>query len=174
MNGYKSLSYKERTQQFYYLLLLTLLALFILSLILLSRFSNPFNNEIAFEMQLLEQQKKFLKQQKTVNPFLEKTFAKIDQVPLRSMQAFVENDIKNSISDITNTSNDESINDPRKEGFQQIASFYKMYFEDKKIAGKKVENIELFEKQFSECSIGFKEKEQQLAQKNAAISARSK
>ena len=49
-----------------------------------------------------------------------------------------------------------------------------MYFEDKKIAAKKTENIKLFEQQFEECSIGFKEKEQQLAQKKNAIIARNK
>jgi hypothetical protein len=31
----------------------------------------------------------------------------------------------------------------------------------------------LFEKQFTECSIGFKDKEQQLAQKKAAILSRN-
>lgn len=62
----------------------------------------------------------------------------------------------------------------RKEAYLQIANFYKMYFEDKKIAAKRTENIRLFEQQFQECSIGFKDKEQELTQKKNAMLARSK
>ena len=89
-------------------------------------------------------------------------------------QPFVENDIKSSINDLANYFESNEVFDTRKNDYLQIAKFYRMYFEDKKIAAKKTENIKLFEQQFEECSIGFKEKEQQLAQKKNAIIARNK
>ncbi|XZF16259.1 type VI secretion system TssO [Chitinophagaceae bacterium MMS25-I14] len=172
MNGYTSLSRKEKYQQFFYLLLLSAAILLVLYFIFLRR-KNTSGNELAFEMQLLEQKKAFSDRAKNVHPFLEKTFRNIDEMPLTGAQAFIETDIKNNINDIASLSTDLTINDPRKEGFLQIAQFYKMYFEDRKIAGKKLANIEEFQRQFTECSIGYKEKSQQLAQKNAASAARS-
>ena len=122
---------------------------------------------------MLEQRNKFAKQQTLVAPLLETSYRKINVLQLATPQPFAENDIKNSINDVANSFENTNIYDTRKEGYLQIAQFYKMYFEDKKIAAKKTENITLFQKQFEECSIGFKEKEQQLSQKKNAILSRS-
>ena len=173
MQGYVSLSRKEKYQHFFCLLLLLAAAVMILGLIFFRNYRSPFSNETLYEMQLLEEKNKFAKLQEEIDPFLRKTFDKIDVLQLKSLQPYVETDIENNINDIANVVNNDKISDPRKEAFLQIAHYYKMYFDDKKIAAKKSENILLFEKQFTECSIGFKEREQQLAQKNAAISARN-
>jgi len=124
-------------------------------------------------MQILEQKKKFEKLQNDIQPFLQKTYSKIDALPPSGFQSFTEADIKNNINQVANASTDELIADPRKESYYQIALYYKMYFEDKKITGKKADNIILFEKEFMECSIGFQNKEQQLAQRKAAMAARN-
>jgi len=173
MQGYISLSRKEKYQYFFYLLLLLVTGLVILCYIFLRNYPSPFSNDIGFEASMLEQKNKFEKLQGTIQPFIEKTYEKIDALPLSGIQPFAESDIQHSINEIANVSTDETIVDPRKECYIQIAQFYKMYFEDKKIAGKKADNILLFENQFTECNIGFKDKEQQLAQKKAAIAARN-
>lgn len=173
MEGYTSLSRREKYQHFFYLILLLLAATVILGIIFLRNYDSPFSNETSYEMQMLEQKNKFAQLQNDIYPFLQKTYNKIDVLPMKDLQPYTETDIKNNINEIANALNDDKVFDPRKEAFLQIAQYYKMYFDDKKIAGKKADNILLFEKQFTECSIGFKDKEQQLAQKKAAISSRN-
>lgn len=168
-----SMEQKERQQYFVYLIILTVISVALLSVIFLRKMPNPFNNDQAFEMNILKDHKKFNDKQAEVYPFMEKTFQKIDVLPITQLKGFAESDIINSIADISNVAKDQQLNDMRKENFPQIASFYKMYLNDKKIAFAKLQNIALYEKQYTECNIGFKEKEQQLSQKNAAISARS-
>ena len=85
-----------------------------------------------------------------------------------------ENNIVYGINDVVSFfQNGENINDIRKDAYPQIAKFYKMYFNDKKIVSSKTENIKSFEKQFDECSIGFKEKKSQLFQRETALKSRS-
>lgn len=167
------LSKREKGYQFIYLLVMLLLALLVLSVIILRKFDSPFSESNALEIQMLEQKNKFIRQQEIVEPLLKKSYEKISILKQETPQPFAENDIKNSINDVANSFENAGIYDTRKEGYLQIAQFYKMYFEDKKIAAKKTENITLFQKQFEECSIGFKEKEQQLIQKQNAILSRS-
>lgn len=173
MEGYVSLSRKEKYQYFFYLLLLLLVGMTLFGYIFLRHYASPFTNSIGYEMQLLEQKNKFEQLQTDIQPFLKKTYDKIDALPPTGLQPFTESDIKNSINAIANASADEQVPDIRRESYLQIAQFYKMFFEDKKIAGKRADNIVLFERQFTECSIGFKDKEQQLAQKKVAMAARN-
>ena len=131
-----------------------LVVLLVSGFVFLRKFQSPFTQTDVMDIQLLAQKNKFSEQQKIVEPLLKNTFTKI------------------SINDLANYFQSIVVFDTRKNDYLQIAKFYRMYFEDKKIAAKKTENIKLFEQQFEECSIGFKEKEQQLAQKKNAIIAR--
>jgi CRISPR/Cas system CSM-associated protein Csm3 (group 7 of RAMP superfamily) len=173
MNEYNSLSKRERTYQFFYLFFMLLTALAVLSFLLLRKFNSPFSESDILGLQMLSNKNKFAKQQNALEPLLTNTYTKIDILKPEELQPFTENDIQNSINDVYNAFSDVDIYDPRKGAYLQIALFYKMYFEDKQMAAKKTENIKLFEKQFEECSIGFKDKEQQLAQKKNAILSRS-
>jgi hypothetical protein len=152
---------------------MSLLAALVFTIIVLRKFDSPFSGTDTLEIQMLEQKNKFARQQLIVFPLLETAYKKISILKQETPQPFAENDIKNSINDVANCFENVEIYDIRKDGFLQIAQFYKMYFEDKKIAAKKAENIALFQRQFEECSIGFKENEQQLAQKKNAILSRS-
>lgn len=174
MNGAISLSKRERRYQFFYLLGMLLVVLLVSGFVFLRKFQSPFTQTDVMDIQLLAQKNKFLEQQKIVEPLLKNTFTKISILKVEKPQPFVENDIKSSINDLANYFESNEVFDTRKNDYLQIAKFYRMYFEDKKIAAKKTENIKLFEQQFEECSIGFKEKEQQLAQKKNAIIARNK
>ena len=172
MNGAISLSKRERRYQFFYLLGMLLVVLLVSGFVFLRKFQSPFTQTDVMDIQLLAQKNKFSEQQKIVEPLLKNPFTKISILKVEKPQPFVENDIKSSINDLANYFQSNEVFDTRKNDYLQIAKFYRMYFEDKKIAAKKTENIKLFEQQFEECSIGFKEKEQQLAQKKNAIIAR--
>lgn len=174
MNGAISLSKRERRYQFFYLLGMLLVVLLVSGFVFLRKFESPFTQTDVMDIQLLAQKNKFSEQQKIVEPLLKNTFTKISILKVEKPQPFVENDIKSSINDLANYFESNEVFDTRKNDYLQIAKFYRMYFEDKKIAAKKTENIKLFEQQFEECSIGFKEKEQQLAQKKNAIIARNR
>lgn len=168
-----SLSNREKRYQFIYLFGMLLFTMFVLGIIVLKNFDSPFSSTDALETQMLAQKNKFSEEQSIVLPLLKSSYKKISILKQETPQPFAENDIKNSINDVANSFENTAIYDTRKEGYLQIAQFYKMYFEDKKIAAKKTENITMFEKQFEECSIGFKDKEQQLSQKHNAILSRS-
>lgn len=173
MEAQSSLSKREKRYQFTYLLGMTLLALLVFIIIIGRKSDSPFSEADLLQIQMLEQKNKFAQQQNLVSPLLENSYRKISILKLETPQPFAENDIKNSINDVANSFERINIYDTRKDGYLQIAHFYKMYFEDKKIAAKKSENINLFQKQFEECSIGFKDKEQQLAQKKNAMLSRN-
>jgi hypothetical protein len=172
MKAIISLSKREKQYNFLYLIGLLIITIFVLSLIFLRSFESPFNSFIELDGQLLDQKNKFFEQQEIVEPLIETTFRKIHILQNENLQPFAENDIKNSINDVANCFEKDNIYDSRKNGYFQIALFYKMYFEDKKIAAKKHENIKNFTKQFEECMIGFKEKEQQQNQIKSALLSR--
>lgn len=173
MERKSTLSAREKRYQFIYLMGMTLFAILLFGLINVRNFDSPFSGTDMLEIQMLAQKNRFAHQQHMVAPLLESSYKKISSLKYEMPQAFAENDIKNSINAVANSFENVNIFDTRKEGYLQIAQFYKMYFEDKKIAAKKVENITLFQKQFEECSIGFKDKEEQLSQKRNAILSRS-
>lgn len=173
MQTYNTLSSREKIHQFVYLLSMLLVFMGVFCFVIYRKFDNPLSAGNILETQMLEQNNKFMQHQHLVMPLLEISYKKINILQLSSLQPFAENDIKNSINDVANSFANVNIYDTRKEGYVQIAQFYKMYYEDKKIAAKKTENIKLFEKQFEECSIGFKDKEQQLIQRRNAILSRS-
>jgi CRISPR/Cas system CSM-associated protein Csm3 (group 7 of RAMP superfamily) len=152
---------------------MSIFVVLIFIIILVRKFDSPFSGSDIFEIQMLEQKNKFAQQQLIVSPLLKTSYKKINILKHETPQPFAENDIKNNINDVANSFENINIYDTRKEGYLQIAQFYKMYFEDKKIAAKKTENITLFQKQFEECSIGFKDKESQLSQKKNAMLSRS-
>lgn len=161
----QSLSQKERTYQFLYLVSMLLLTQLLLGLIFLSSYQSPFSQTTVLDAQLVEQYNQFNDLQKTVEPVMKETFQKISQLQATSPQPQVEDDLARRIDAVASFFSHTNSYDPRKEGYRQIANFYQMYFEDKKIVGRKTENTEQFRKEFEECSIGFKDKKQQLIQR---------
>lgn len=173
MNKSTTLSPREKKYQFIYLFSIFITVLLVFTFIIYQKFNTSLSSGNMLETQMLEQINLFDKQRNLVEPVVETVYKKINILKHETPQPFAENDIKNSINDIANSFVNTDIYDTRKEGYIQVAEFYKMYFEDKKIAAKKAENIKLFEKQYEECSIGFKEKEQQLIQRRNAILSRN-
>lgn len=174
MQGQITLSKKERHYQFLYLILMLFAALIFMGIIFLRGFQSPFSDNDIVSVQMLEEKNKFDLKQKQSFKIMDSTFSMINKLTDEAPQPFVENNIMYGINDVAGYyQNGDNINDIRKEAYPQIAKFYKMYFNDKKIISSKTENIKNFEKQFDECSIGFKEKRSQLFQRETALQSRS-
>lgn len=174
MQGQITLSKKERHYQFLYLILMLFAALIFMGIIFLRAFKSPFADNDIVSIQMLEEKAKFDQKQKSSFKVMDSTFSMINKLTDEAPQPFVENNIMYGINDVAGYyQNGDNINDIRKEAYPQIAKFYKMYFNDKKIISSKTENIKNFEKQFDECSIGFKEKKSQLFQRETALQSRS-
>ena len=173
MQGQITLSKKERHYQFVYLVLMLLAAMIFLGIIFLKGFESPFSSSDMIAIQTLDQKSKFDQQQKIVQPLMDSTFTQINKLTDEAPQPFEENNIRYGINDIANSFENAGVTDLRKQAYPQIAQFYKMYFDDKKLISKKSENIKIFEKQFQDCSIGFKEKKGQLFQRENALKSRN-
>ncbi|RMZ58867.1 hypothetical protein D1632_14940 [Chryseobacterium nematophagum] len=175
MEGHITLSKKEKQYQFLYLVLMLFAALLFLSVIFLKGFESPFSDEDIISVQNLEEKVKFDHQQKIGQRLLDSTFLQVDRLKTDEIvQPFVENNIMYGINDIANYfQNKPGSADVRKEAYPQLAEFYKMYFEDKKILSTRTEDIKRFEKQIEECRIGFKDKQNQLFQRENALKART-
>lgn len=163
------LSKKEKKYYFLYLLGLLFFAVLLLSMIMLHRYESPFNNSDILAIQTLENKAKFDERQKMAQPIIDSTFSRIEKLSVENPNPLLENEIRYSINDIANIFETVNIIDPRKQSYHQIAQFYKMYVEDKNIAGKKNENIKIFTKQFDDCSIGYKERINQKLQRDNAL-----
>lgn len=164
-----TLSNKEKRYYFLYLLGLLFFAVLLLSIVVLYRSESPFNNSDILAIQTLQEKAKFDERQKVAQPVIDSTFNKIEKVSVDDHNPLQENEIRYSINDIANIFETVNITDPRKQSYIQIAQFYKMYMEDKDVAGKKNENIKIFTKQFEDCSIGFKERKNQKLQRDNAL-----
>jgi hypothetical protein len=158
MQGQISLSKKERHYQFLYLIVMLLSALLFLGIIFLKGFQSPFADEDIVSIQVLEEKAKFDQKQKLSFKTLDSTFSMINRLSDKPPEPFVENDIQYGINDIVGYfQTGEDIDDIRKDAYPQIAKFYKMYFNDKRIISSKTENIKNLNRQAEECAIGFKE-----------------
>lgn len=174
MQAQVTLSKKEKRYQFLYLILMLFTALIFMGIIFLRGFQSPFSDNDIVSVQMLEEKAKFDQKQKLSYKVLDSTFSMINKLTDEAPQPFEENNIMYGVNDVAGYyQNGENINDIRKEAYPQIAEFYKMYFNDKKIISSKTENIKNFEKQFEECSIGFKEKKSQLFQRETALNSRT-
>ena len=173
MQGQITLSKKERHYQFFYLILMLVAALIFLGIIFLKGYESPFSDEDVRGIQSLEQKAEFEQQQKVVLPMMDSTFVMITKLTNETPQPFVENNVMNGINDLANYFGDNGIVDIRKDAYPQIAKFYKMYFDDKKVVSTTTEDIKRFEKQVEDCRIGFKDKQNKLYERENALKSRT-
>ncbi|MBE4951003.1 type VI secretion system transmembrane protein TssO [Chryseobacterium culicis] len=172
MQGQITLSKKERHYQFFYLILMLVTAMLFLGVIFLKGFESPFSDEDVRGIQNLEQKAEFEQHQKVVLPIMDSTYAMITKLTNDGPQPFVENNIQLGVNDLNNYFNGTDVVDIRKDAYPQIAKFYKMYFDDKKVISTTSEDIKIFQKQVDECRIGFKDKQNKLYQREQDLKAR--
>ncbi|MBO9694318.1 MULTISPECIES: type VI secretion system transmembrane protein TssO [unclassified Chryseobacterium] len=172
MQGQITLSKKERHYQFFYLILMLITAMLFLGVIFLKGFESPFSDEDVRGIQNLEQKAEFERHQKIVLPIMDSTYTMITKLTDDGPQPFVENNIQLGVNDLNSYFNGTDVVDIRKDAYPQIAKFYKMYFDDKKVISTTSEDIKIFQKQVDECRIGFKDKQNKLYQREQDLKAR--
>lgn len=148
-------------------------AMFFLGIIFLKGFVSPFSDEDVRGIQNLEEKAEFEQHQKVVLPIMDSTYAMISKLTNEAPQPFVENNIQVGINDLNSYFNGYDVTDIRKDAYPQIAKFYKMYFEDKKVISTTSEDIKKFDKQVEDCRIGFKNKQNRLYERETALKART-
>lgn len=172
MQGQITLSKKERRYQFFYLILMLVTAMLFLGVIFLKGFESPFSDEDVRGIQNLEQKAEFEQHQKVVLPIMDSTYTMITKLTDDGPQPFIENNIQLGVNDLNSYFNSTDVVDIRKDAYPQIAKFYKMYFDDKKVISTTSEDIKIFQKQVDECRIGFKDKQNKLYQREQDLKAR--
>jgi len=172
MQGQITLSKKERHYQFFYLILMLLVAMIFLGIIFLKGFASPFSDEDIIAIQKLEKKNEFEKQQKLLQPRIDSTYSIINKMSGTTPEPYIEQEISIGINDIGNHFGGE-VTDIRKEAYPQIVKFYKMYFEDKTTLSITNENIKKLETDLADCQIGFKNKQGRLYDRNEQIRNRT-
>ncbi|MGH1520400.1 type VI secretion system transmembrane protein TssO [Chryseobacterium sp. JK1] len=172
MQGQITLSKKERHYQFFYLILMLVTAMLFLGVIFLKGFVSPFSDEDVRGIQNLEQKAEFEHHQKVILPIMDSTYTMISKLTNETPQPFVENNIQLGVNDLNSYFNGYDVIDIRKDAYPQIAKFYKMYFDDKKVISTTTEDIKIFQKQVEECRIGFKDKQNKLYDREKALKER--
>ncbi|GEN70493.1 MULTISPECIES: type VI secretion system transmembrane protein TssO [Chryseobacterium] len=174
MQGSITLSKKERHYQFFYLILMLLAAMIFFGIIFLKGYDSPFSEEDVRGIQSLEQKAAFESQQKILQPEMDSTYVLISRIADKSPEPFAENNIFNGINGLaSHFQGNSNIMDIRKDAYPQIAKFYKMYFEDKKVISTTTEDVKKFEKEVEDCRIGFKDKQNRLYERENALRART-
>lgn len=148
-------------------------AMLFLGIIFLNGFVSPFSNEDVRGIQNLEQKVEFEQHQKVVLPIMDSTYTMITKLTNDGPQPFVENNIQMGVNDLNGYFKGYDIIDIRKDAYPQIAKFYKMYFEDKKLISTTTEDIKIFEKQVEDCRIGFKDKQNKIYEREKDLKART-
>lgn len=150
-----------------------LAAMIFLGIIFLKGFESPFSDEDVRGIQNLQQKAEFEQHQKIVLPIMDSTYVRITKLKGEGPQPFAENNIQLGVNDLNDYFNGNNVTDIRKDAYPQIAKFYKMYFDDKKVISTTLEDIKIFEKQVEDCRIGFKDKQNKLYERENALKARS-
>lgn len=147
-------------------------AMLFLGVIFLKGFVSPFSDEDVRGIQNLEQKAEFEHHQKVILPIMDSTYTMISKLTNEAPQPFVENNIQLGVNDLNSYFNGYDVIDIRKDAYPQIAKFYKMYFDDKKVISTTTEDIKIFQKQVEECRIGFKDKQNKLYDREKALKER--
>lgn len=172
MQAQVTLSKKEKRYQFFYLILMLLLALVFLGIIFLHRYKSPFSEADINTLQILEQKSKFNQQQKVGLKNIDSAFAKLKRISPEDFSKVESNYVQFAISDVANTFQNYPVHDDRKNAYPKIALFFKMYLDDKERIMNIKKNTKYFEKLAEECEMGYKQKSQNLRDRNNALSSR--
>lgn len=168
MQGHVTLSKKERHYQFLYLILMLLAAMIFLGVIFLKGFDSPFSDEDIRGIESIEQKKAFEREQKLLQPLMDSAYVGISRIRDKSPEPFVEDNISQNINGLASYFHSKEVVDIRKDAYPQIAKFYKMYFDDKKIISTTTEDVKRFEKELDDCRIGFKNKQSYINERENA------
>lgn len=166
-----SFSRKERREYFVYLILLFTIVSTLLIWVVF-RNSNIFNGgSSAMEAACLSKDREFITKQNDALPLYDTLFKRITELKGTPQNAIMETDIRNGINTLNNYYENLPTKDIRFVSFHQLALFLKLYFEDVLVLNKKLENIQRFGAQLTECEIGYKDRQTMMTQIKAAQAA---
>lgn len=151
-----------------------LLAVIVLSIIALHKFNSPFRETDMHTVMILREKTEFNAAQKSIQKSIDSTFVKLNKMDPEKSTPIEENDIEIGISNIQNAFKLTNATDPRKNSYPQIASFYRMYYNDKKSIVGIQDNVKLFTKQFEDCMVGYKDRRQQMLDRENALLMKNK
>lgn len=111
-----------------------------------------------------DRQQAFQKQQADYLNACDSLFLRIEHFEPGVNASFEENDIKFLINDLKGVY-EQNAWDKRYKVFYHIASYYEMWFADKKILWSKKTNIQTFSQNLELCEMGLTKKEEELKSK---------
>lgn len=164
-----TLSKKEKRYHFLYLVGMLLIAVILLAMIFLPRYRSPFSDADLATIQTLEQKAKYEQHQKLSYAVLDSAFSRTNKLPAENISPVDSRDIRDFVNDIATFAENNTVNDPRREGFTQIAQFYKMFYTDKETAANKAKNLKFFQEQYEECNDGYVRKRQEINEYNNSV-----
>lgn len=163
-----TLSRKEKRYYFLYLLGMLCFAVGVVAVAVLFSHPSPFSESDMHAIYTLQEKNRFEEARKPFQKQTDSTFSKLEKFDAEKTSPLEENDIKMGISEIQNAFALTNVKDPRISAFEQIGRFYKMFYDDKKSAAVIEDNIRIFEKQFDDCSVGYRDRRQQMMQRENA------
>ncbi|QJW91629.1 type VI secretion system transmembrane protein TssO [Spirosoma taeanense] len=152
MNTFFRLAMRERRLQFLYLLTAISLLTLLVSLIVF-RHQAYSRTEANYLSNYIRGKEQMLKSQMNNLSLLDSAYRAIVAYKPEVNAIFVEVDIEEQLNEIRRLSAPQA-DGTRFRAFAQIADFYKMMYDDKKVAWSKQSNISLFQKQLDDCSVG--------------------
>ncbi len=168
-----TLSKKEKRHYFLYLLGMLLFAVLIISFIALRHFRSPFSDADMHSVLVLQEKTQFDEAQKSVEKLMDSTFKRINKLDVEKSSPLQENEAQMGITDVNNAFKLTKLTDPRTKAYSQISRFYKMYYDDKREADLVQKNTKIFVKQFEDCSVGYRDRQQQMQQRENAMLMRN-
>ncbi|WP_118975073.1 type VI secretion system TssO [Taibaiella koreensis] len=166
------MSRKEKRHYLWYLIALYIGSAAIFSWIIFLGVPNPFSSISNQEREQLNQAKIFEARQIEALQIYDTVMQKVTALKSNPGNQIVEADIEQRINYLNSLNDGLPNRDMRTYGFYQMAKYLNNHFQNAKILRKKSENIQLFEKQLSDCRIGYQQNEQYMNQIRAAQSGR--
>ena len=168
-----TLGRREKRQYLIYLISLFVFTISLLAWIFFRNGTNPFTSMSIVESAYLRKAKEFDEQKKYASALFDSTFERIAALENGQLNTIVEADIKNQVKELCDLAEDGTSHDIRFASFRQMAAFLTGYFEDILTLKRKVANVQMFQKQLTECEIGYKDGEVLMNQLRAAQAARA-
>ncbi len=162
-----TLSRREKRYRLAYLLILFFVTAGLLISVIFHN-SGAFSSDVAaLDKDYLKQEADYNMRQKEAVPIYDTLFTRIAALQNVQATAIAETDIKNGINTLYSFNEFNPNKDPRFAAFSQMALFLKIYLEDMLVLKKKMENIDRFAGQLSQCEIGFKDQQTLMNQRRA-------
>ncbi|MEX6687669.1 type VI secretion system TssO [Danxiaibacter flavus] len=168
-----TLGRREKRQYLIYLVCIFVFTVSLLVWIIFRNSNNPFTSKSIVENAYLKKARAFDERKKYASALFDSTFERITALQNGTLNTIVEADITSQVKELNDLADDVTVHDIRYASFRQMAAFLTSYFEDMLTLKRKVANVQMFQKQLTDCEIGYKDGEILMNQLRAAQAARA-